>query len=802
MTTKKNLVKSMFMNILTAGVFATALTACSDELNSDALNGDALESQELMSLEQWSYTVPVEVNVEGDWEIDFKFNDPSNKFCYASPQKGHGPAMVKLCMLDNWTETRNEAQMIIRDLSNSKNDQTFRLRQKCNLDNPKIMSAMTRGSDGDAAASTILCTQGNRGKAVGYGYNCFKEPSLNAISKNPIVALVKLEDNEEFDAGARTIPCADYVQQEFSGSSFEELYRDLNVQTNSKVNKGGLAAELKTSFTDIQKSSTEHMFVYTTVDVKLANVYLEGVDGNTVKDFLTDNAKAAINGEGKYTSDDQGFHDLIEDYGTHLIISGNLGGRLRYASTVDKSLTENTREATAYAKMSFKNKVVDASSDLDAKLSQKYDSNSSKVYTKANGWGGNGKAGTSENSVDEWIKSLTIDNSIVVGLGENESDLVPLYDLVDTSTDAGKARKQRMMQYFETGMAEVMAYDGTSQHISSDTYEITITDELMKANGRFTPQGTLVYNVIGDNKLVAMICQEYIPQISNMGSVLTIYPVNNNKADFTNGRFLGNSIFPASRISWDSNGNCKITKDANNRNQERVVYLRGGNIFTSKPSGCDIVDTKIKGKYLEGMKSATNVNLIYGEKEGLLGYKNPWLEGKNFKEYNYPLVKIGNRIWTRENYNGNVPDGPSKHERYGTRIEKGECYFTYKSLKNAPLPLGWHSAKEGDFKELKSVITSDGYVYDFYDRMKVNGASGFELKLTGWFVFDMDRDVSGGVRSHYYFDYRFNGNGTQAEFLLPTKGHVRIRTDKFDICPNEEESYDNFWAMQIRLVMD
>jgi hypothetical protein len=33
MTTKKNLVKSMFMNILTAGIFATAFTACSDEID-------------------------------------------------------------------------------------------------------------------------------------------------------------------------------------------------------------------------------------------------------------------------------------------------------------------------------------------------------------------------------------------------------------------------------------------------------------------------------------------------------------------------------------------------------------------------------------------------------------------------------------------------------------------------------------------------------------------------------------------------------------------------------------------------
>ena len=36
MTTKKNLVKSMFMNILTAGIFGLVFTACSDD---EVMNG-------------------------------------------------------------------------------------------------------------------------------------------------------------------------------------------------------------------------------------------------------------------------------------------------------------------------------------------------------------------------------------------------------------------------------------------------------------------------------------------------------------------------------------------------------------------------------------------------------------------------------------------------------------------------------------------------------------------------------------------------------------------------------------------
>jgi len=70
MTTKKNLVKSMFMSILTAGVFTFGFTACSDELNNEAndFNAPEAESFEFTNLEQYSYSVPVQVNVQGGLE--------------------------------------------------------------------------------------------------------------------------------------------------------------------------------------------------------------------------------------------------------------------------------------------------------------------------------------------------------------------------------------------------------------------------------------------------------------------------------------------------------------------------------------------------------------------------------------------------------------------------------------------------------------------------------------------------------------------------------------------------------------
>ncbi len=151
MTTKKYMVKSMFMNILTTCLFAMALSACSAnfmERSIDLYDFDS-EGLEIKSLEQYSYSIPVEVNVQGDWEIELEFDDQNNEFCHVLPQKGHGPATVELLVLDNWTECRKQALMTVNDLSNYGNSHTFQLMQKCNLDNPEFMTVLTiSGADG------------------------------------------------------------------------------------------------------------------------------------------------------------------------------------------------------------------------------------------------------------------------------------------------------------------------------------------------------------------------------------------------------------------------------------------------------------------------------------------------------------------------------------------------------------------------------------------------------------------------------------------------------------------------------
>ena len=829
MTTKKNLVKTMFMNILTAGVFATAFTACNDDLNNEAngFNAPETESFELTNLEQYSYSVPVQVNAQGDWQIDLQFCDENHHFCYALPDHGHGPATVELCMLDNWTDTRNEAKMMIRDLSNSNNNKTFHLMQKCNLDNPNYTRAMTRAKtrgeggeekEAEQEAEQEIKNEGSITTAVGYGYNVNAEPGIKAISSNPIIALRKLEKSNEdygpkFRKGEFTINVESYA-----ASSIEEISSTMTASSTLKGSRGGFSAEADASFSNTQKSNSNNLFCLTIANVNIGQAVLQGIDRNNFREYMTDDAKRAIDGTGTaYPSTNRGFQELIRDFGSHLILRTDLGGRLRYGATIDQQYCSSTNELKAHASMSYKNNIIDGTAKVGNDYSSTYSQNKKHLQITVSAVGGGTEetavvaANDTTPNVNSWIQSMKEEKNLaVINFNQkNSMQMWPLYELIDRSTPEGKARYDALKEYMESGQMEMdNCQEGSSSYVNNKVTRVDFpADWVAKADGKHSDiSGTLIREARYDGKTVAWLCMEYIPQISSQGFVAVVYPVVDNKPNFQMGRFLGTATKQACKVEWGADGKCILKEYAEEDGMQKTVYLKANKMFNFQPSGKLVNTEEIRDMVLKGQKAKSTCNIIFGEGdwhyEGEsyhrtveFEYTNPWLKGLSYdNNYQYSLVKIGNQVWTRENYNGNVPHGSNQKERYGTKIDKGEVFFTFGSLGKASFPAGWHAGNAADYQGLRATITSDGVNTQFGERLQKGGVSGFELKWTGWYVFKHYK--YDGV---YYYNYEHKGDGTAAEFLLPGKGHIRIRADKFEVCANEKQDY---WGMQIRLVMN
>ena len=842
--------KSMLISMFVAAFFACSMSSCNDDISDAMCSAPQTESHELQNLEQYSYTVPVKVNAQGDWKIDIKFADAENHFCYALPDHGHGPATVKLCMLDNWTNERNNAELTIVDLSNGQNMQAMRISQKCNLDNPQFTAGRRAAADG--VQPGVNYNQGDIVYGVGYGYDATCAPGSDAIARNPIIALEKLAA-AGYDYGAKfSNTSANISASTFSASRISEVCRKMETSCNIKGTYAGFTAEAGASYTASQKQNNSCNYVMRTVDVAVRNAYLQGVDLDNVRDFMTDNAKRAIDGTGKsYPSTKAGFKKLIENYGSHLIVKTMLGGRLRYASTVSTSLTSNSDEAKVYANLSYKNKVLEtAEAKASAEQQRKFEENNSAVQTNVSAVGGSfaacaalyGAGNDSDANVNGWIQSLgSNENLAVVGFGKSKVELWPLYELVDDSTPEGEARKVALKEYMETGLMADESIENYDVYTQNDIAQLNLSTWWeTNVNGKSANvKGTLIHEVWSDNKVIAWVCAEYIPQISNQGMVAVVYPVKDGRANFQAGFFLGAPDYASCNVSWQSNGKCEFSKRSENKGMVKAICFRGGEIFPASSNTLNIGGSTIKTatatpKYLNGQCYTKDPSypyaVIFGycdhQFTGIFGvseiyeHDDTGLLSLHVKDMKYDLVKIGTRVWTRSDWQGPISCGADRRDRYGSVVANGNNVYATKQavqVSKPCLPKGWRFANSNDFQNLKNVVNVDGHYdinriarpFNFSTKKFPSGYSltGFDMEWNGWYTYthrtitkwyvNSDTEISG--EQHYYYDYSLNRYcEPHMEYMTADGMHVRITNNgAFDIV-NENSN----WAMCTRIVME
>ena len=695
MTTKKNMVKLALMSALTAGIFG--FTACSDDLNElnnvEALN--SLDSNKLLNLEQYSYEENFEVNATGPWQIDFNFDDDDHHFVYALPDHGVGNTTVKLCVLDNWTDMRNTGEMMITSTENPASTQVVKHSQKCNLD------YQTRGS-GDA---TIY--KGNIIFGVGYGYNITKKPGQSAVATSPIIAISKLQANSESGYGRFTKGVEmNTMITTHTGESTDEIARKMEASASVKGSYAGFKAEVGASFTKEETSKVTNRFALGVVDVAVTSAYLKGITPDNVRDYMTADAKKAIDSNGSL--DEENFKKVIKNFGTHLLLDTKLGGRLRYATTIDSKYAKTEQELKLWANANYKNKIVQADVKVSGSNKESHQMSSDKGSVRVSAVGGgaaevlrlSGISNDNDTTVSEWISSMSdIANTVVVDVNFKNKDAVyGIWELVDKNYPE---RAMALKNYIESGKAD---YD-----MNTATETVRTEDIAVVSIPSFDNSQTLVKEAYFRSRPVAMICNEYIPQISTKSRVTVVYPMVNYKPDFENGLFIGNADYAPQYISWNSGNKPEFTSipGAERGTILNTVFVRE-NMVVAKEYHAAIVNTfnqveaNIKDKVLE------EPNATYDSSWGFKGY---------------PVVKIGNTIWTRGEYQCLYDDSYVNNGVSHYRLAKAGSGYHIPRLSRI--------ASSKDFIKLDSLLSTNRNFYpahDLYD----TGKTGFNAENKGW----------------------------------------------------------------------
>jgi hypothetical protein len=223
--------------------------------------------------------------------------------------------------------------------------------------------------------------------------------------------------------------------QRVSGSDISEYTKELGVTVGLDAKYKWFSASAKVSFTDNTYRRSEYSYVtlmerHFKNSLKLANIMWSPA---YLKDYLTVNADQAINNTDPIK--DWPPEELIETYGTHVMVGIFTGARLDYNMSIEITNTAHQKDLQTYVEA--KAGTTFASASFYAQMDQStYDEMSNckqkeNILTK----GGSEQYARPADDEDYQIWKASIDtNPSLVGILKNA--LVPIWDLADDPTRA------------------------------------------------------------------------------------------------------------------------------------------------------------------------------------------------------------------------------------------------------------------------------------------------------------------------------------------------------------------------------
>lgn len=725
------------------------LAACSDDFDDIRAEVILPDAEVLTQLERWGYTVPFEIQSDSEWKIE---NDC--RFLSFTPESGTGNATVEIFTRDNMSDERRTGEFRIVFPKNPKRNRTVKVEQKSTADYDENAGAV----------------QGSQQWAVGYGYDLSGGYANASALRTAILNHKKLEDRIAFGASSMEIETETYT-----GSSITELSNDLNASAGFKGGAWGFSGEIKASFDYKTFNSSTHEYILNYHTIVISPVYLEGMNRSTIARgrYMWPDAYDAINGlDPYYSSTNEGFKRLLEDYGTHIVISAGLGGRVRQSTTVDISQITDAYDLDAYAAASYKG-IVEADASVSDKFHQSFQNNQKYCKSKLSVWGGTeetqlelqGANGFTEANLKAWQKTVS-SRPALVSMNAN-TDMLPLYEIVDINNYPERAEA---LKAFMTGepIQEVckpisMEYNtGTVTH-----FEVPTFDDSKQENSQIKK----VY--VGGGQLVAKVCREYIPVINQFSRVTVAYPVLNNKTRWNMGFFIGDAEHKPARVCWEGDKLTVSEYTGEEKGEMTHLYARGSSFSTSS------TDEISEGRIMDETISAP-------------GYKAP---------HDYPVVKIFDKIWMRENYQADATSYGMEVDFLINWTDKCEGDGLFYKCSHAQMvrfePDGWRIAERKEYEGIKATLEAN-------DVRHISVAQAFQPEAEG--------GILGFHHTNVGYMYRFRGY-TDDGWHSETRAHEYGNLTRYG-CPDDEAYFEinkttfevgrwqSYWHYVVRLVQD
>lgn len=663
------------------------LTACSNSEDSSPSGSSAKETAisvevlgktvgDTLVFDMMDSTYDFKIKADGKWRIE----DETEFIQSISEKSGNGDATVKIRMVTNFQDERFVGDLRIVFPEDTSLNKTITVVQKYS-------------GDYDDNANDV--SQSNKAYAMGYGYDMisstegYLDPS--AI-KSEVFDTKTLFEDGTFAYGPNTQTLDETT---VTGSTISDISFKLGVKTKIEGGTALFSGEMKSSFDMSKTSYNNYEFALNYIDVTTQTITSE-VPLEILADSLSMIVSAyyAINGLGrtgqKFPSTNAGFRRLIKGYGTHVVMGAKVGGRIRQSMTVDVSKVTSSYDLEAFAKAAYKGLVVKAEGSVEAKMKQSFEENNSNMSFKVHVYGGDAGVGArlmnttnralDPTDVDTWKASVAKGKGALIGFPSD--GLVPLYELIDeTISDSTAKRKKLLKEYMES---KAFASDFNAYYECGTVTEIDVPEiEDLDTN-------TLVKDIYSGGQLVAKAALEFVPLLNIKEKVMVIYPVINNKPRYNLGFYIGDKDHKPARVSWDGTDAAIVEYADMDFGAAKKIYIRGTSVLSTAPEGTETHVGTVEDAYLASKIINKNISADF--------------------DYNYPLVKIFDHVWIRQDYaSSTTRKGFFRQPGSGQVVGANPMWRKYDATEvEEYVPLGWKIPSDTVFKSIENEFKKNG----------------------------------------------------------------------------------------------